>query len=409
MAKSRKISPVVSLVVFGVLVVNSAPVSGGDWPNWRGSDYDGISKESNWNPKALAGGAKIKWKASVGIGFSAISVAKGKAYTMGNIDGKDHVYCLDASSGKRIWDYSYGEAMVPFGGRKYKGGPNATRAVDSDKVYTISKSGKVYCLSASSGKMIWKAQVSARKPRWGFSGSPLVLGEMLILNAGDYGVALDKTTGKTIWQNGRGAAGYSSVVPFTKDGKKCISLFAAKEVIGMEAKTGTEVWKCLWNTPYQVNAADPIIDGDKVYITSGYKKGCALVGIEGHDAKLLWKNKNMKTFMSGPVLWKGYVYGIDESGRKSGLACLELKTGKLMWFAADAGNGSLMLADGKLIVLSERGKLIIAEASPESFKKISSAQILNGKCWTMPSFANGKVYARNEDGDMVCVDMSNSK
>ena len=403
MTKSGKIGLVVSFVLFTVLV-SSVTAFGADWPNWRGPDYNGISKETNWSPKALADGAKIKWKASVGIGFSAISIAKGKAYTMGNIDDTDYIFCFDAESGKELWSYKYSEPVEPFGGN-YKGGPNASVTVDDGKVYTISKTGKIFCLDANSKDVVWEKQIKAKKPRWGYSGSALIAGDTVIFNAGTLGMAFKKATGKVVWKSGDEATGYSTPVPYTASGKKCVAFFTSKFLVGVETATGKEQWKFEWKTKYGVNAADPVIDGDKVFITSGYNKGSALVNISGGNAEPVWVNHNMHSQMSGPVLLDGYVYGIDDKQ----LACVEMKSGDLKWTSKVSAKGSLMAADGKLIILSEKGKLIIAEASPEGFKEISSANILKGKCWTMPVLANGKIYARDEDGGMVCVDMSGAK
>lgn len=401
MTKSKKIGLVVSLVAVAVLV-NSVGAFGADWPNWRGPDHNGISKETGWDPATLKDGAKILWKASVGTGFSAVSVAKGKAYTMGNIDATDYVYCFDALTGKEIWTHKYSEKLRP---KLYEGGPNATVTVDGGKVYTISKSGKIFCLNADTGKEIWKKSLTAEMPKWGYSGSALIVDDMVIFNAGSLGIAYKKATGKVVWKSGEEATGYSTPVAYTLDDKECVAIFTTKLLVGVEIATGKKQWEFEWKTKYGINASDPIIDGDKVFITSGYNQGCALVKIDGGKAESVWVNHNMHSQLSGPVLLDGYVYGIDDKQ----LACVEMKSGDLKWTSEVSAKGSLMAADGKLIILSEKGKLIIAEASPESFKEIASAKILKGKCWTMPVLANGKIYARNADGDMVCVDMSIKK
>ena len=253
--------------------------------------------------------------------------------------------------------------------------------------------------------MVWEKQLKAKKPRWGYAGSALIAGDMVIFNAGALGIAFKKATGDLVWESGEEATGYSTPVPYTANGTKCLAFFTTKLLVGIEESTGTKLWDFAWKTKYGVNAADPIIDGDKVFITSGYKQGCALLKIDGGKAESVWVNHNMHSQMSGPVLLNGYVYGIDEKQ----LACVELKSGDVKWTSEVSAKGSLMAADGKLIVLSERGKLIIGKASPKGFKEISSANILAGKCWTMPVLANGRIYARDEDGGMVCVDMSGSK
>jgi outer membrane protein assembly factor BamB len=162
------------------------------------------------------------------------------------------------------------------------------------------------------------------------------------------------------------------------------------------------LWRFPWKTQYDVNAADPIvIGGDRFFITSGYGHGCALIQVSGGEPTLVWENKNMSSQMSGGVLWQGHVYGIDDKQ----LRCLSLDTGEVKWTEKSVGKGSLMLADGKLIVLGEKGELYCAETSPAGFKVISRAQVLGGKCWTTPVLSNGRIYCRNAKGDFVCLDV----
>ena len=162
-----------------------------------------------------------------------------------------------------------------------------------------------------------------------------------------------------------------------------------------------------WKTDYDINAANPVICGDTVFISSGYGKGCARLRIKEDKVIELWRNKNMKNQCSSCVLWQGYIYGFDGQVNGGGkLTCLSHKTGESKWSQKGMGTGSLMVADGKLIILGEKGKLVIAEASPNGFKKLSSAQVLTGRCWTVPVLANGRIYARNADGRLVCIDVN---
>jgi len=385
-----------SLSAFG-----SGALYASDWPNWRGPDYNGISKETGWTASKINSNTKPLWKASVGTGFSSIAVSNGRAYTMGNTNNQDTVYCLDAEKGDVIWKHSY---RAPLDSGNYEGGPSATPTVADGKVYTISKKGKVFCLDAATGDVIWQKELDVKIPKWGLAGSALVMDNMVIFNAGTRGMALNKDDGSVIWDNGKKAAGYATGVPFTSDGKKCVAMFGANEASGLIAATGKEIWSFKWKTNYDVNAADPIISGDKVFVSSGYNTGCGVFEINNGKAKQVWRNKNIRNHFNSCVLQGGYVYGFDEKTLK----CLDFNTGQEKWSKSGLGKGSLMAADGKLIILSEKGKLVIAEVSPSAFKEISSAQILSGKCWTMPVLANGRIYARNAVGDLVCVDVAPS-
>jgi len=389
-----------SIFVGGLSAYRSGALYASDWPNWRGPDYNGISKETRWNASKINNSTKPLWKASVGTGFSSIAVSNGRAYTMGNTNDEDTVYCLDAETGSVIWKHSY---SAPLDSKNYEGGPSATPTVTDGRVYTISKKGKVFCLDAATGDVIWQKELDVETPRWGLAGSALVMDNMVIFNAGTCGMALNKDDGSVIWQNGKGAAGYATGVPYTADGKKCVAIFGANEASGLIAATGKEMWNFKWKTNYDVNAADPIISGDKVFVSSGYNTGCGLFKIEGGKASELWRNKNIRNHFNSCVLQGEYVYGFDEKTLK----CLDFNTGREKWSRKGLGKGSLIAADGKLIILSEKGKLVIAEAVPLAFKEISSAQILSGKCWTTPVLANGRIYARsNVAGQLVCLDVS---
>ena len=163
-----------------------------------------------------------------------------------------------------------------------------------------------------------------------------------------------------------------------------------------------------WKTAYDVNSATPIVTDGKVFISSGYRAGCALLDVSGTTPTLLWRNKNMSNHCNSSVLYEGYLYGFNGNvGGGGALTCLELKTGEVKWSHKGLGTGSLMIADGKLVVLGERGDLVVAAASPEKFDVIASAgKVLGGICWTTPVLSNGRIYCRNSRGDVVCLDVS---
>jgi outer membrane protein assembly factor BamB len=241
-----------------------------------------------------------------------------------------------------------------------------------------------------------------KKGHWGLSGSPLVQGNLLIVNAGRAGMAFDKASGDLVWDTGDAPAAYATPVPYQRAGQSGVLVFAAKALVALDLKTGKEWWQYPWETSWDVNAADPILAGDQVFISSGYNHGAALLNLTDGDPELVWENKNMRSQLSGGVIWQGYVYGIDDKQ----LRCLELATGEPKWTDRSSGKGSVTMAGGNLIVLSEKGELMVAEATPESFRPIARAQVLGGKCWTMPVLANGRIFARNAAGDVVCLDVS---
>jgi outer membrane protein assembly factor BamB len=181
-----------------------------------------------------------------------------------------------------------------------------------------------------------------------------------------------------------------------------VAFFNQFGLVVRTAREGRELWRFPWKTQYDVNAADPILSGSQVFISSGYNHGGGVFDVGSRPPKVVWENKNMRNHMNSCVLWKDHIYGVDESQ----LRCLVWATGEVKWTDKVSGKGSLMLADGKLIVLSEKGELLVAEPSPAGFKPMARAQVLGGKCWTTPVLANGKIYCRNAAGAVVCVDVS---
>lgn len=385
-------------------------VTAADWPHWRGPDYKGISAEKGWLAAWTGSGPKPRWRGAAGTGFSSFSVAGGRVFTMGNEAGTESVVAFDELTGKPLWKHSY---PCPLDPNLYEGGPNATPTVDGDKVFTFSRQGQLFCLEAATGNVVWQRNLrqdtGAEEVEWGYSSSPLVQDRLLILNLGTAGTAVDKTTGKVVWSNGRGKGGYATPVPFEFNQRPFIALFGAKALSLLDPKTGKVAAGFPWETSYDINSADPIIAGQSIFISSGYNRGAALLNLASGKPALVWENKNMRNHFNPCVLIDGHLYGIDgNAGRGAALRCLDARTGAVKWSEASVGAGSLTAADGKLIVLSERGELLIAPASPDGFKPTGRAQVLGGRCWTTPVLANGRILCRNARGDVVSLDVSNS-
>jgi outer membrane protein assembly factor BamB len=233
-----------------------------------------------------------------------------------------------------------------------------------------------------------------------------VLGNNLILNVATHGTALDKNDGKIVWKTGNKRAGYSTPWLAEINGTKSLMIFAAHDVAAVDPSNGKVQWQHPWKTSYDVNAADPIVQGNQVFISSGYDRGAALLEINGTTPKVLWENKNMRNHMNSSVLIDGHLYGIDgNSGPKATLRCVSWDKGEVKWDLPGTGSGALMAAGKTLIVLTEKGELITAEATPEKFTQISRAQVIGGKNWTVPVLANGRIYCRNSKGDVVALNV----
>jgi outer membrane protein assembly factor BamB len=396
----------VSLAVFASCFLHSF-AHAVDWPQWRGANRDGISNEqispANWGKE----GPRQLWKKGVGTGVSSVAVSGGRLYTMGNNGSVDAVFCLNAATGAEIWRHTYPQ---PLDDRQFEGGPAGTPTVDGDKVYTLSHEGDLFCLSAGSGTVLWKKNLQSDfggyRQKWGYAGSPLVDGNLVIVDSGGPGastVALDKSTGALQWKAGNDEAGYSSPVAFDLAGTRCVAIFKADALVGLNAANGQELWRYPWITSYDVNAPTPLVFGDKIFITSGYGTGCALLKVTSGKVTQLWRNKNMRSQLGSPVLVRGYIYGIDGNVGKGELRCLDLASGEIRW-KQNVGGGAVIAAGGHLLVLNERGELIVAEASPTNYRELARAQVLGGHSWVVPAVADGKIYCKNNQGMLVCLD-----
>lgn len=380
----------------------------GDWPQFRGPNRDGVSSEKNWRAELPAEGVRPLWKLHVGRGVPAAVVSQGRLYTMGNVDNQDIVYCLDALSGKEIWRFRYPCDLSP---RQFEGGPAATPTLDAGRLYTLSHEGHLYCLDAGQGTVIWQKhleRLGGRRPQWGYAGSPLVEKDLLIVDAGGDGastIALQKKDGTPVWRSGQDGAGYSSPIAATLGGRRQVLIFKAEALVSLDPSNGQELWRYPWKTSYDVNAAMPVVVGDRVLITSGYNTGAALLDLKSGQPVEVWRNKKLAGQMASPVVWDNHVYGIHGNAGKGSVVCLSLPTGEQRWSDPASGCGALMLADGKLLIMSERGDLIIAEARPDRFTVLSRVPVLNSKCWVMPVLANGILYARGNHGDLVALDL----
>ncbi len=402
--KQTRATFVLSVVALAAVLGARSPRAG-DWPQWRGPDRTGISQEKGWNPGALEGGAKVVWRASIGTGYASMAIAGGKVYTAGNSNNEDRVVCLDAATGRQLW--SQGAPARSGGGHA---GSRATPTAEAGRVYMLNRDGLVLCLDAADGKVVWRRNLvkdnGMKNLGWGFSASPLVLGERVILNAGDRGVALNKSNGEVVWSTGPGPAGYASPVVCTLGGQPGLLIFGQNKLFGVDAAAGKELWSFEWKTSWDVNAPDPIPVGNKVFITSGYGRGCAVIDVAATPPVAVWQNKLISSQFASAVLIDGCIYGCDGNTGTGRLRCVEFVSGKERW-SEEVGFASLIAVDSKLLVLNESGMLTVANAAPEGFVRLSAAKVLDGKiCWTAPAFSGGRVYARSHPGDLVCVDLA---
>ena len=388
---------ILCMVLFAAL----AEVGRADWAHYQGPNYNGISAEKDLSCSKLP----ILWEAQVNIGFAGITVADGRVFTMGNKDDQDFVYALDEKTGELLWSYSYAQKRKP---NLYEGGPNASPTIDKGRVYILSKQGKILCLDATDGSLVWESNAStfdSKAPSWGFSSSPTVVGDAVIFNVGPAGLALEKATGKKIWASGPGTAGYSPAIPYTSGKKERLMLISGKEIMSLDTASGQKQWAVPFEVSYDVNAASPLIFGQRVFVSAGYKKGGGVYDFSSGKAKEVWFQRHLKTQFSTALVLAGHVYGVDgNSNQRAKMVCVDLATGELKW-KVPSKFGSVRYADEKLFFLEDKGDLVVASLSPEGMQEIKRKKLFDDKCWTAPTIANGKLFARTANGSMACVDL----
>jgi outer membrane protein assembly factor BamB len=385
-----------------------------DWPQWRGPNRDGVSAETGllttW-PDDLLTRRKV-WQQPVGLGFSALAVTGGRAYTMMQDGDHEVVVCWHADTGKELWRFRYPARYTGGQGE----GPRSTPTVAGDRVYTVGATGIMHCLkthpSSQGGEVVWKKDLlqdfGARMPQWGVSFSPLVEGDSVYVSPGGPDgrsvAALATRDGSVRWQNLDDPQGYSSPVAATLAGKPQVLFFTAAGAVGVSPKDGTLYWRFPWKTSFDVNAATPIVVGNYVFITSGYGVGCVLLKIEAAgnslEARPVYGNKSLRGQFSSPVRYLDHLYGFDDTV----LTCLDLRTGERCWKHKGFRRGSLLIADGHLLILGEYGPLALAEATPKEYRETASVRTPQRLSWTMPVLANGRLYLRDQER-VLCLDL----
>lgn len=401
-----------------------------DWNQYRGPEQNGISKEK-FSVDAFKNGPKILWRIPTPNGFSSFSVAEGKAFTLisREIDGQPKEVCIavDAITGKEIWATPLGIAKYQPGGdtgtpdNKGGDGPRCTPTVNNGKVYIINPKLVVYCLDANTGKIIWEKDLikehAGRNIPWENAASAVIDGDLLFVGGGGAGeslLALNKNNGSVVWKGFDERITQSTPVVATIHGVRQVIFFLQSGLLSVEAKTGRE----LWRFPFRFNvstAISPVVVGeDLVYCSAGYDVGSGLCRItrEGNEFKAteVWKikgNEPVCNHWSTPVYKDGHLYGMF-SFKKFGtgpVKCVEVATGKVKWEKPGFGPGNVILVDDKLIALSDDGRVVIIEPDPNEYRELASAKVVSGKCWSTPAFSNGRLYVRSTK-EGVCIDVS---
>ena len=365
---------VAGCVACGVVAV-AAQAPSTDWPQWRGPERNGVSRETGLLREWPRSGPAVVWSASqLGAGYGSVAVAGSRVFVQGMKNRQSVVTSLDRAAGKAAWSVALGSAQENDRGS----GPRGTPTVDGDRVYVLTENGDLVCLLVADGKVVWRRNIlrefNGRNINWLVSESPLIDGDRIIVSPGGRNagmVALDKMTGTTVWVSKElsDEAGYASSVVADVQGVRTIMTLTGNAGIGVRATDGKVMWRYGNVANNTANITTPIYSNGKVFFTSAYGTGGALLGLratgEGVSAQEIYFTRNMQNHHGGVVLVDGYLYGFNNSI----LTCLEFETGKVMWRDRSVGKGSVAYADGRLYVLSEDNVVGLVEASPKGYRE----------------------------------------
>jgi outer membrane protein assembly factor BamB len=388
-----------------------------DWPQWQGFDRTAMSKETgllrSWQG---SDGPPLAWKVKgLGGGYSTPSIAAGRIFGMSYRGQDEMVWALDETNGKELWATKIADAAKV----SYGEGSRCTPTVDGEVLYALGVNGDLVCLEVATGKQRWHQNVMAaefggKRPNWGYSESPLVDGDKLIVTPGGNKatlVALDRKTGSVIWKSAisnSGSAAYSSVVAAMVHGRREYVQFLSGAVVGVDAETGKYLWRYTHPAP-GINISTPIVHDNQVFAAAGYGRGGGLAKLVQKDNEITAEEvyftaEHMKNHHGGMILKDGYLYGSNDPGL---LTCLEFATGKLMWEERKAGKGSITYADGHLYYRDEKGPIVLVEANPQQYVekgRFKQPERSRNAAWPHPVIANSKLYIRDQDW-LLCYDV----
>ncbi len=399
-----------------VFFLSAAAIRADDWPQWLGPRRDGTSLEQAVLDSFPAGGPKVVWQRDVGEGYSGPVVAGERLILFHRVGDEDVVDCLQAVTGKPQWKFAYPSNYSDSVGKG--DGPRSTPLITGDKIITLGAEGTLHCLTLDEGKKVWSRSLTKEYKTplgyFGIGSSPVAEGNLLLVNVGGPQagiVAFDLADGKEAWRATKDPPSYSSPVVCTVDGVRHAVFFTRTGALVLDPKTGKVRYDQYWRARINesVNAATPLVIGDLAFFSASYDTGALLLKLRKDGAEKVWEDGDiMSSQYNTCVHLDGHLYGFDgrvDSRTPPTFRCFELKTRKVKWDKAEFGNGSMVLADGRLIVLTEKGDLCLVQATPAAFRETGRARLLEaGPCRAQIALANGRLYARDLK-KLVCVDM----
>lgn len=400
--------------------LSSAAVQQEDWPQILGPNRNGIYTGTDIVPSFPRSGPPQLWTRDVGAGFAGPAVAGDRLilfHRVGNrpsaslgttlslSNGRETVEAMDALTGRTVWTFDYPTSYRDDFG--FDEGPRAVPVIAGDRVFTHGADGWLHGIDFNTGKMLWSSDTrrifDAPKGYFGVASSPVVDGNRVLVNVGGRKggiVGFDAATGKTLWTATTDEPSYSAPVIADINGQHTAIFFTRTGLVAVEPSSGKVLYDYRWRARMaaSVNAATPIVSGDRIFLSAQYGTGAVLLQVANNSVEPLWSgDESMSNHYSTSVLKDGYLYGFD--GRQEfgqALRCVELATGKVMWNVDGFGAGTLLIAGDTLVITRESGELALAPASPKGFRFNARAQLIQGVVRAYPALANGRYYVRNE-------------
>lgn len=412
------------------------PAIADDWPQWRGSARDGVWREKGVVEKFAGEQIPILWRAKISSGYSGPTVAKGRVYVTDRLvepKQTERVHCFDAQNGKPIWSREYD---CVYSGVGYEAGPRASVTIDGGRAYSIGTMGHLFSFDAATGDVLWQRDMNKdyaiEMPIWGIASSPLVVGNLLIVQIGGKDaclVALDKQTGEERWHALADRASYSAPIVIEQAGQHVLVCWTGDNVVGLNPQTGEEYWKHPFKpTRMVIGIATPVVDNSYLFVSSFYD-GSLMLKLDEHKLAVeqLWRilgkdeihTESLHCMIGTPIIQGDYVYGVDSYGQ---LRCLDAKTGERIWESDQPvpknrwATIHMVKHGDEVWMFNERGEIVIAKVSPQGYEEISRAKLIEptlaqlnrrgqGVCWSHPAYADRHVFARNDE-ELVAGDLS---
>jgi outer membrane protein assembly factor BamB len=381
------------------LLLGGIALSAADWPQWRGPRRDGIAAETGLLKSWPVQGPPLAWRASgAGNGYSSFAVAGGRLYTLGAKGDQEYAIAYDVGTGKSVWEAPIGQRLSQDRGD----GPRGTPTIDGNRLYAIGGRGDLACIDVTTGKKIWgvsfPGEFSASIPNWGYSESPLVVDNRVIVNAGGPDasiVAFEKATGKVLWKSGSDRAAYSSAVLHEAGGVRQAIFFTASNALGVDVTNGRILWNYDRANNRTANVSTPVVRGDRVFISSDYGTGGGLLQLSSAGARELYFTADMRTHHNTGVLVGDHLYGFSSAI----LTAMKFDDGTIAWRNRSVGKGSLVAAEGQLYLFSENGVVGLADAAPGAYQERGRFQIKSGSLptWSHPVVSGGRLFLRDQD------------